>query len=858
MNNKSYLKKIILEEHKNLTTKSIESIIREEYEKIILEQDEEVIKINKDNWKEWWDNDNNSKSNYEPKVNAVSYADDGLDLLIDEFTAKWAGNEADVFKKSPAAYVDLAESFVKYLGKSPQVTRQGKVFLDPETIDAPPLKITSRSLLFTPDGKVKIVYSLGGQRVERLIEWFIDTDPNGVDVINLNMSRNQEERTYIGSLYNVNGSVVIKKQDEISYANYTLDRLQTFFDWGGLAPLIGVPIDVINTAIYVMRGRWGSAIFSAIAIIPFFGDALRSGSKGIRKIIKQAGISTSRYNRLARGIWARNLDSINEFYSMLLKNDDIVKQLVGPRGSMDDAIDYIRKSLDEVAENQKKLQDWLKSDKMLIPDALEDSMRVATKRFGSFINDNISVLQNFKQLSGVQKRFSLKPDFEFLTSIPPEKLGVMSNLYSKLTKTTSAITRMKPNVIFNVGAKLAARIGIARYTFGASEASLALVRKVFGPLYKPELIKPIEQAYTKLVIKNLTKNPDIMATIAQNMPKSSIDAALGGAQQVKSYVARYFKDKGFKFTGNVDEIEKTLMQTDFWTSAEIVDQLKDVVTIGTKQVKKGEALLEAASLTNNPAFNAFFRNKQWQYESLFNRNIRFLYGGTFKTKTAAFIKEYMNLKKNLFGRKSLDIWWNEWTELASTLGLTPTESANPDSVIIPILFGMIDVSTQSGKGATRKALTTSNQSGVVITALLDKYFKTIRDFANIFPGSQQLSNRLYKYIFTDRIQQILRNPDGSIRIPAFRIDISTYRYLRSEAEKRYGETPQKTREEIVNMMKVFDEEFWNKLDPEVQKNLASLREEFENALTDDQRVINYRDLEKDPNNPESDPFAGYR
>jgi len=834
-----------------MNSKYLEKLIQEEYQKIIQEQGE-TIKINKNNWEEWWDSDNNNDSKYEPIIKASDDAEDAIDVLTGDLEGYWAGDTskggASVFKKDPAINVDLAMSFTSYLGQTPQVSQSGKIFLDPELIDAPPLNIRKQSLIFNPDGTVNIAYSVNNQLVSRKIQWWYGEDPNGEEVINLNLSKNQDERTYVGSLYNKNGSVIIKKQEEISYANYQLDRWQTAFDWGGLAPVIGVPLDIINTVLYLVRGRYGSAAFSAIAIIPFFGDALRGGSKGLGKIISKVGLSRGRYQKMAKSMWGGNLDSITEFYSLILKDEKILKELVGPSGTTADAIRMLEKAIVDIAEHQQSFKQWLKSDRMLIPDVLEDAMRSQVDLFGKFINSNISVLQDFKGLAQQQSRFSLKPDFEFLTSVSPKKLGMIGKAKAEM----SAITRMSAKAIINVGGKLAARIGLGKFTFGASEAAIRLTRKIFGPLFDPKIIKPIEQTYSKLVIKKISSNPDVMTTIAQNMSKTDIETAFGGAEKVKNLVTQFLRNEGDTFVVKANEIEKTLERANFWKSAEIVDQLKDLTTIGTRKVPISTSLLSLAANSKNPAFDIFFSNKQWQYQSLFNRNIRFLYEGTLGKQTAAFIKEYMNLKKNLFGRKSLDIWWNEWTELASTLDLTPTEAANPDSLVIPMLFGMIDITKDSATelsklwpfgpktgppdpnaavrnlGSTRKSITRSNVRAVYISAILKKYFETFRDFGNIFPYMDELSNRLYKYIFTDKIERFLQDPDGKMSIPAFKIHQDTWSWFYREAYKRYGQDGN----ELQNMMKIFDEEFWNKLEPEVRENLSDLREQFERALAE--------------------------
>jgi len=169
-----------------------------------------------------------------------------------------------------------------------------------------------------------------------------------------------------------------------------------------------------------------------------------------------------------------------------------------------------------------------------------------------------------------------------------------------------------------------------------------------------------------------------------------------------------------------------------------------------------------------------------------------------------------------------------------------------------MLFGMIDITKDSATelsklwpfgpktgppdpnaavrnlGSTRKSITRSNVRAVYISAILKKYFETFRDFGNIFPYMDELSNRLYKYIFTDKIERFLQDPDGKMSIPAFKIHQDTWSWFYREAYKRYGQDGN----ELQNMMKIFDEEFWNKLKPEVRENLSDLREQFERALAE--------------------------
>jgi hypothetical protein len=50
-----------------------------------------------------------------------------------------------------------------------------------------------------------------------------------------------------------------------------LDDLQTFLDAGGLIPVVGEPLDLINGGLYALRGDWGNAGLSCAAAIPLLG-----------------------------------------------------------------------------------------------------------------------------------------------------------------------------------------------------------------------------------------------------------------------------------------------------------------------------------------------------------------------------------------------------------------------------------------------------------------------------------------------------------------------------------------------------------------------------------------------------------
>ena len=51
------------------------------------------------------------------------------------------------------------------------------------------------------------------------------------------------------------------------------DTFQTVLDFAGMTPGIGIPIDLVNAGIYLMRGKPGNAGLSAFSAIPVWGDA---------------------------------------------------------------------------------------------------------------------------------------------------------------------------------------------------------------------------------------------------------------------------------------------------------------------------------------------------------------------------------------------------------------------------------------------------------------------------------------------------------------------------------------------------------------------------------------------------------
>jgi len=65
--------------------------------------------------------------------------------------------------------------------------------------------------------------------------------------------------------------------------NTWVDYLQTVMDWLGFIPGYGDIIDLINATIYAARGKWFDAFFSAIAVIPIIGSAIKVAAKSVYK-----------------------------------------------------------------------------------------------------------------------------------------------------------------------------------------------------------------------------------------------------------------------------------------------------------------------------------------------------------------------------------------------------------------------------------------------------------------------------------------------------------------------------------------------------------------------------------------------
>ena len=79
-----------------------------------------------------------------------------------------------------------------------------------------------------------------------------------------------------------------KQLDELqkSFKSSGVDWMQNAFSVLGLVPGYGEPFDVINSAVYAVRGKPLESIMSAISVIPVYGDLIGKGSLLLLKAIK--------------------------------------------------------------------------------------------------------------------------------------------------------------------------------------------------------------------------------------------------------------------------------------------------------------------------------------------------------------------------------------------------------------------------------------------------------------------------------------------------------------------------------------------------------------------------------------------
>jgi len=61
-----------------------------------------------------------------------------------------------------------------------------------------------------------------------------------------------------------------------------LDRIQEILDYGGLVPVVGTGLDILNAGISIFRGDFRGAAERAVGAVPIIGDVIRGGQKAAK------------------------------------------------------------------------------------------------------------------------------------------------------------------------------------------------------------------------------------------------------------------------------------------------------------------------------------------------------------------------------------------------------------------------------------------------------------------------------------------------------------------------------------------------------------------------------------------------
>lgn len=95
--------------------------------------------------------------------------------------------------------------------------------------------------------------------------------------------------------------------------NSLIDKVQFALDIGGLVPVYGEPLDLVNAGIYLGRGQYTNAVLSAIAVVPVIGSGatvVKFGKKSLGNPFK--GKTPAQIDAMfrAKGFSARGPDPV--------------------------------------------------------------------------------------------------------------------------------------------------------------------------------------------------------------------------------------------------------------------------------------------------------------------------------------------------------------------------------------------------------------------------------------------------------------------------------------------------------------------------------------------------------------------
>jgi hypothetical protein len=242
------------------------------------------------------------------------------------------------------------------------------------------------------------------------------------------MLRNPAKSDYIQTLRNVTGIESLFKSNKPTIVNIfgydfnltaLADRIQAGFDWVGI---LIPPIDIINAAWYMGRGRYFEACLSMIALIPGLGDATAivfktawRATAGVGKFTMKFVEELFRLSRSARipdSIIVKSLEKCKQFVESARKTGIISDKTYNEMITfLDDGAGLVQEYLmkrtpaKQLAKNkslQKKLSNRLGLD--VVDDAAEAGVagakNIFARYFGKLGASGYKVLQNVLTAGG--------------------------------------------------------------------------------------------------------------------------------------------------------------------------------------------------------------------------------------------------------------------------------------------------------------------------------------------------------------------------------------------------------------------------------------------------------------------------
>jgi len=366
---------------------------------------------------------------------------------------------------------------------------------------------------------------------------------------------------------------------------------------------------------------------------------------GVKNSFKLAKLNLNFANKIGKRILNGTPGAAAEFWKLSLANMSLSKQQYALLGAgASEAVAALTKA-------EKSINKW--------PIAQNPNIKTWLLNFRDFLKETEKIMSP-AQIARLTKG------------------GDIIKPFSKYFKTADDISKISKTMFAKFGRGV---VEILKAPL-SSLIKITQLAKIFR--ISPKNLEALALGYKAFVRTKIQKNPEFLAAIARGMPASKLKELFGNVT----------------FNGN-KIVASAWQRATYWRETSVIQQLN----------KSGKMdSFFAAAEKDNPIYNMFFYNKQWQLEQYFKRGSDFaelLQTKQFKNALNSILKEYTQLKRNAFGRKSLDIWYNEAYDLMSATGLTSDQyGQNPDAMLFPIIFGAMDYWKNVESGTTRKSMGT--------------------------------------------------------------------------------------------------------------------------------------------------------